>query len=221
MSSDYEVSKQNRVRQIREKAAYDRDTVHAVLDAGLVAHVGFVQDDGPVVVPMLYARQGETIFVHGARKARVIRMLESTPRASLNVTLVDGLVIARSAFSSSMNYRSVTVFGRPALVDGREEKLAAMRVISEHLMPGRWDELRAPLEREIKMTGIVAIDIESASAKISAKSTPDDEEDDYDIPIWAGILPLESRYTALVDGERLVDGVEASPVVRALEGKRF
>jgi nitroimidazol reductase NimA-like FMN-containing flavoprotein (pyridoxamine 5'-phosphate oxidase superfamily) len=221
MSGDYEVSRQNKVRQLREKAAYDRDSVHAVLDAGLVAHVAFVQDDGPVVVPMLYARHGETIYVHGARKARIIRMLESTPRACLNVTLVDGLVIARSAFSSSMNYRSATVFGRPTLVDDRDGKLEAMRVISEHLMPGRWDELRAPLEREIKMTGIVAIDIESASAKISAKSSPDDEEDDYEIPIWAGILPLESRYTTLVDGERLIDGVEPSPVVRALEGKRF
>ena len=120
-----------------------------------------------------------------------------------------------------MNYRSATVFGTPALIDDRDEKLAAMQVISEHLMPGRWDELRAPLDREIKMTGIIRIDIESASAKISAKSSPDDEKDDYDIPIWAGILPLESRYTELVDGERLIDGVEPSPVVKALEGKRF
>ena len=221
MSDAYEVSKQNKVRQIREKAAYDRETVHAVLDAGLVAHVAFVQDGAPVVVPMLYARDGESIIVHGARKARIIKLLESTPQASLNVTLVDALVIARSAFSSSMNYRSATVFGRPSLVEDREEKLEAMRVISEHLMPGRWSELRAPLEREIKMTGIVRINIESASAKISAKSTPDDEEDDYDIPIWAGLLPLDSRYTSLVDAERLVEGVEPSPVVRALEGKRF
>ena len=221
MSDDYAVTKQNKVRQVREKAAYDHATVHAVLDAGLVAQVAFVQDDSPVVVPMLYARHGETIFVHGARKARVIRLLESTPRACLNVTLVDALVIARSAFSSSMNYRSATVFGKPTLIDDWDEKLEAMRVISEHLMPGRWDELRAPFDREVKMTGIIRIDIESASAKISAKTSPDDEEEDYDIPIWAGILPLECRYTKLVDGERLIDGVEPSPVMHALEGKTF
>lgn len=221
MSDEYTVTKENKVRQVREKAAYDRETVHAVLDAGLVAQVGFVQDGGPVVVPMLYARKGEAIFVHGARKARVIRLLESTPRACLNVTLVDALVIARSAFSSSMNYRSVTVFGTPSLVEGADEKLEAMNVITEHLVPGRWDELRAPLDREVKMTGIIRIDIESASAKISAKAVPDDEEEDYDIPIWAGILPHESRYTTLQDGDRLLDGVEPSPVVRALEGKRF
>jgi len=221
MSDEYTVTKQNKVRQVPEKAAYDRETVHAVLDAGLVAQVGFVQDGGPVVVPMLYARRGETVFVHGARKARVIRLLESTPRACLNVTLVDALVIARSAFHSSMNYRSATVFGTPSLVEGHAEKLDAMHVITEHLIPGRWDELRAPLDREVKMTGIIRIEIESASAKISAKDVPDDEEEDYDTPIWAGLLPHESRYTTLKDCDRLRDGVEPSPVVRALEGKRF
>ena len=221
MSSEYPISKENKVRQIREKAAYDRETVHAILDAGLVAQVAFVQDGLPVVVPMLYARQGETIFVHGARKARVIRMLESNPRMSLNVTLLDALVLARSTFNSSMNYRSVTVFGKPSLVEGWDEKLEAMHVISEHLMPGRWDELRDPLDREVKMTGIIRIDIESASAKVSSKPSPEDEDEDYETSVWAGILPLESRYTSVVDCERLIDGVEPSPVVKALEGKRF
>ena len=113
MSEEYEVSKKNKVRQIREKAAYDKETVHGILDAGLIAHVAFVQDGAPVVVPMLYARDGETIYLHGARKARIIRMLEQTEQASLNVTIVDALVLARSTFNSSMNYRSVTVFGKP------------------------------------------------------------------------------------------------------------
>ena len=219
MGDQYEVSKQNKVRQIREKAAYDRTTVHAVLDAGIVAHVGFVQDGQPVVVPMLYARDGETIYVHGARKARVIRMLEQTAQASLNVTLLDALVLARSAFNSSMNYRSVTVFGKPAFVDDLDRKLHAMRTISEHLMPGRWSELRDPTDKEIKMTGIIAIDIDAASAKISNKPYPEDEDEDYDIPVWAGILPLESRYQSLQDADRLIDGVEPSAAVRALQGK--
>ena len=219
MSDQYDVSKQNKVRQLREKAVYDRDTVHAILDAGIVAHVGFIQDGNPIVVPMLYARDGETIYVHGARKARVIRMLEQTDRASLNVTLLDALVLARSAFNSSMNYRSVTVYGKPAFVDDWDRKLHAMHTISEHLMPGRWDELRDPTDKEIKMTGIIAINIESASAKVSDKPYPEDEDEDYDIPIWAGILPLESTYQALQDSDRLIDGVEPSEAVKALQGR--
>ncbi len=215
----YSVDKANRVRQIRENAVYDRAGVHAVLDAGVVAHVAFIEEDGPVVVPMLYGREGECLYLHGARKARVIRMLESTRRASLNVTLVDGLVLARSAFNSSMNYRSATVFGRPALVEDHDAKIEAMRIISEHVMPGRWDELRAPLEKEVKMTGVIRLDIESASAKIAASTAPDDEEFDYDTPVWAGILPLVSTFETLVDDERLADGVEPSAVVKALEGK--
>lgn len=221
MTEHYEVTTANRLRQIREKAAYDAATVHAVLDAGLHASVAFVQEGAPVVVPMLYARDDEHIYLHGARKARIIRMLEENERVSLNVTLIDALVIARSAFNSSMNYRSVTVFGRPVLLEDRDDKLRAMQVISEHLMPGRWAELRAPLEKEIRMTGIVAIEIDSASAKISKAMHPEDEAADYDIPVWAGLLPVETRYAALVDGDRLVEGVEPSAVVRALEHKKL
>ena len=219
MTSNYDVTKQNKVRQLREKGVYDRDSVHAVLDAGIVAHVAFVQDGAPVVVPMLYARDGETIYLHGARKARVIRMLEQTERASLNVTILDALVLARSAFNSSMNYRSVTVFGKPVFIEDREKKLEAMHTISEHIMPGRWAELRDPLEKEIKMTGIIALEIEAASAKISDKPVPDDEEEDYAIPIWAGILPMTSTYDKLIDSDRLIDGVKPSDAVKALQGQ--
>ncbi len=218
MADDYAISKTNKVRQLREKAAYDRKTVHAILDSALVASVAFVQDGSPVVVPMIHGRDGETIYLHGARKARAIRLLEKTDRACLNITHVDGLVLARSAFNSSMNYRSATVFGTPTLVSTEDEKIHGMRVISEHLMPGRWDELREPLEKEIKMTGVIAIEIESASAKVST-GMPTDEDEDYDIPIWAGILPLRSAFTTLQDDERILAGVEPSAVIRALEGK--
>jgi nitroimidazol reductase NimA-like FMN-containing flavoprotein (pyridoxamine 5'-phosphate oxidase superfamily) len=220
MTNEYPVSKQNEVRQLREKAAYDKQTVHAILDAAPVASVGFVQDGKPVVVPMIYGRDGETIFLHGARKARVIRLLEQTQQMCLNVTHIDGLVFARSAFNSSMNYRSATVFGAPRLIDDRDGKLHGMRVISEHSMPGRWDELRDPLENEIKMTGVIAVDIESASAKISS-GMPDDEDEDYDIPIWAGVLPLQSAFTSLQDDDRVMQGVEPSAIVRALQGKQL
>ena len=219
MTTDYEVSKRNKVRQLREKATYDKETVHAILDAGILAHVAFVQDGAPVVIPMLYGRDGETIYLHGARKARVIRMLEETEQASLNVTLLDALVLARSAFNSSMNYRSVTVFGKPTFIDDWDAKLHAMHVISEHTIPGRWEELREPLDKEIKMTGIIALSIDAAAAKVSNNPVPEDEEDDYAIPIWAGILPMKSAYTELQDADRLVEGVEPSDAVRALQGR--
>lgn len=217
MSEVFEQSKENKVRQLREKAAYDKSTVYGVLDAALVAHVAFVQKGAPVIVPMIYGREGDTIYLHGARKSRVVRMLEQTPRACLNVTLVDGIVFARSAFNSSMNYRSATVYGIPRLIEDEDGQLHGMKVISEHTMPGRWDELRKPLESEVKMTGVIELHIESASAKTSDKM-PDDEEEDYNIPIWAGVLPLEAKLTELQSDERVLEGVEPSAIVKRLEG---
>lgn len=220
MSNEYVVSRQNKVRQLREKAAYDAETVHAILDAGLVAHVAFVQDGAPVVVPMLYGREGDTVFLHGARKARVIRMLEETRTACINVTLLDGLVYARSAFASSMNYRSVTLFGSARLVDDWEEKKLALDIISECTMPGRRAELRKSLDNELKMTGVIAFDIESASAKIST-GMPEDEACDLDTPIWAGILPLESRFTTLQADDLVKEGIEPSAALKSMEGKKL
>lgn len=216
MNKNYAIEPKNKVRQLREKARYDKDVVHAVLDAGLVAAVGFVQDGAPVVVPMIYGREEETIYLHGARKARIVRLLEQTNQACLNVTLLDGLVFARSAFNSSMNYRSATVFGKPQLVKSATDKLHALRVISDHSMPGRWAELRDALDKEVRMTGVIALRIESASAKVAA-GMPADEEDDYAIPIWAGVLPIESRFTTLQPDARLFDGVKPSAAVRALQ----
>jgi hypothetical protein len=158
------------------------------------------------------------VFLHGARKARIIRLLESTGTACMNVTLVDGLVFARSAFNSSMNYRSVTLFGNARLIDDDAEKREALRIITECTMPSRWDELREPLDKEVRMTGVIALDIESASAKI-ATGMPKDEDEDYAIPVWAGVLPLQAQFSTLQTDGRVLDGVEASDVVRALEGK--
>lgn len=220
MSDSYDVSKQNKVRQLREKAKYDKATVYAVLDAGLVAHVGLVQDGDPVVVPMLYGRDGDTLYLHGARKARIVRLLESKHRACVNVTLLDGLVFARSAFASSMNYRSVTVFGTARLVDRLDDKKRALHVISEHAMPGRRAELRLSHENELKMTGVIAIDIESASAKIST-GMPDDEACDLDTPVWAGVLPIETRLTSLEADDRVTPGIEPSAALKAMEGKKL
>ena len=194
--------------------------MHRVLDAGLVAHVALVQDNAPLVVPMIYGRDGDTVFLHGARKARVIRMLDQTEQACLNVTLLDGIVFARSAFNSSMEYRSVTVFGTTQLVEGATAKLRAMRIISDHTMPGRWDELREPHGKELKMTGVIAFDIETGSAKI-ADNGVDDEEPDYEIPVWAGVRPLTLSTGDLVDDDRLLAGVEPSAAVRAMQLRKI
>ena len=220
MHDSYPLSRTNRARQLPKKAHYDRETVHRVLDAGLVAQVAFVQDNAPVVVPMIYGRDGDTVYLHGARKARVIRLLAETAQACLNVTLLDGIVLARSAFNSSMQYRSVTVFGTPRLVQGSAAKLRAMRIISEQLMPGRWDELREAHNREVRMTGVIALEIETASAKISDNGV-EDEDDDYEIPVWAGVLPITLSFGSLVNDDRLIPGVEPSAAVRATQNRKI
>jgi len=220
MSNQYEIKKSNKVRQLKKKASYDKKIVHSILDAGLVAHVGFNQEDGPVVVPMLYGREKNEIYLHGARKARIIRLLDKTDRLSLNVTLLDGIVLARSTFNSSMHYRSVTVFGKPELLENHKEKLSAMRVISENTAPGRWDEVRDSHINEVKMTGVIKVTIEEASAKIS-DSDPDDNLEDYEIPIWAGILPISMRTGDLRNDKKLKSGIKPSKKISSLQNKKF
>jgi nitroimidazol reductase NimA-like FMN-containing flavoprotein (pyridoxamine 5'-phosphate oxidase superfamily) len=220
VTKSYSIDKQNKVRQLATKASYDQETVHQILDAGLVAHAAFVQDGNPVVVPMIYGRQGDTVFLHGARKARIIRLLEETDKVCLNVTLLDGIVFARSTFNSSMNYRSATVFGKPELIEGSEQKLRAMKIISEHTMPGRWGEVRDSHEKEVKMTGVIALQIDTASAKISA-GEPEDEEEDYATPIWAGVLPLTTILGTPETDSRVLPGIEPSARILALQNRQL
>ncbi|HEX2139977.1 MAG TPA: pyridoxamine 5'-phosphate oxidase family protein [Woeseiaceae bacterium] len=216
MSRTYPTTPRNKVRQLPRKASYDREAVAGILRAGLVAQVAFVQDGAPVVVPMIYGVDRDIIYLHGARKARIVRLLEKSGTVCLNVTLLDAIVLARSAFNSSMNYRSVTVFGTPRLLEDAGEKVEAMRIISEHTMPGRWSELREPHEREVKMTGVIAMTIDTASAKVSS-GMPDDEPEDYDIPVWAGILPLTSMLGALHPDDRLQAGVQPSDALLSMQ----
>jgi nitroimidazol reductase NimA-like FMN-containing flavoprotein (pyridoxamine 5'-phosphate oxidase superfamily) len=218
--SEYAVTRRNRVRQIRECARYDTEAVHGVLDAGLVGHVGFVQDGKPFVIPMIYGREGEVLYLHGARKARVVQLLGSGAPVCVNVTLLDGIVAARSAFHSSMNYRSAVVFGTGRVLEDEAESLHALEVISEQVLVGRWQELRAPLEREIAMTGVIAVAIESASAKV-ASDPPEDEEADYATRVWAGVVPITTTLGEPVDDGRLPNGVSVSQSIAALEGRRL
>ena len=217
--SDYEVTKRNRVRQIREYARYDREAVHGVLDSGLVGHVGFVQDGQPFVIPMIYGREDETLYLHGAKKARIAKMLGSGSPVCVNVTLLDGIVAARSAFHSSMNYRSAVVFGTGRPLESDAACLHALEVITEHVMAGRWCELRAPLAKEIAQTGVIAVEIESASAKIST-GPPEDEPEDYATRVWAGVVPIATTLGEPADDGRVPEGVAVSPSIAALRGRK-
>ena len=177
------------VKRLPLRGAYDRATVEAILDAALICHVGFVADGHPVVIPTIHARAGDAIYLHGSPANRMLRTIKDGTEMCLTVTLVDGLVLARSAFHHSMNYRSVVVFGRAALVEDQAEKAAAFRALVEHVKPGRYDLVRPPSEKETRGTLVVRLSLAEASAKIRT-GPPIDEEDDLGWPVWAGEIPL-------------------------------
>jgi nitroimidazol reductase NimA-like FMN-containing flavoprotein (pyridoxamine 5'-phosphate oxidase superfamily) len=188
------------VRRLPDRAAYDRETIHAILDEGLVCHVGLASEGQPYVIPMTYGRDGERLFLHGSAASRLLRGLDAGAPACVTVTLLDGLVLARSAFHHSANFRSVVVLGRATPVVDPEGKVAALRVISEHLLPGRWDHVRPPNARELAATMVLEVPLDEASAKIRT-GPPLDDAEDLGLPVWAGVLPL-----ALVPGKPVQDG---------------
>ena len=187
--SDFSVTDHNRVRRLPARGRYDRASVYAIVDAGLVCHVGFVADGRPYVIPTLHARDGDVIYLHGASTSRMLRAIEQGAEVCVTVTHIDGLVLAKSAFNHSVNYRSALLFGHGRAVTDPDEKMRALMLITEHLVPGRWDDARLPNAIEMKATGVVAIEIESASAKLR-EGGPHDDAEDEGLPIWAGVLPL-------------------------------
>ena len=197
MNADYQRTERTRVRRLPERAAYDRATVHGILDEGFICHVGFVTDGQPYVIPTGYARVGETVFLHGSTGSRL--GLRPGMDVCVTVTLLDGLVLARSAFHHSMNYRSVMAIGRTRPVTDPEEKDAALRALVEHIVPGRSDAVRGGDHRELAATAVLALPLDEVSAKVRT-GPPSDDEPDYALPIWAGVLPL-----ALTPGEPASD----------------
>ena len=195
----YQQTERTRVRRLPERAAYDRDTVHAILDEGFICHVGFVVDGRPFVIPTGYARAGETLYLHGSTGSRL--GLRPGMDVCVTVTLLDGLVLARSAFHHSMNYRSVVVLGRTRALTDPDEKEAALRALVEHIVPGRSDEVRGPDRRELASTAVLALPLAEVSAKVRT-GPPKDDDPDYDLPTWAGVLPL-----ALTPGRPVPDPV--------------
>jgi nitroimidazol reductase NimA-like FMN-containing flavoprotein (pyridoxamine 5'-phosphate oxidase superfamily) len=207
-----------RVRRLPKRAAYDAATIAAVLDAGVVAHLGFVVDGQPYVIPILHARVGDAVYVHGSPAGRAIRALGAGAPACLTVTHLDGLVLARSAFHHSVNYRSVVVLGRAAPVTEPAEKLRVIEAFMERVTPGRWAEVRPPDEGELKATAILRFDLAEASVKLRAGG-PGDDEADLGSPAWAGVIPLTLTAGPLEPAADLDPRIEPSPAVRALAAR--
>ncbi len=197
-------TERSRLRRLTKRGAHDLATIHAILDAGFLAHVGFVVDGQPFVIPTLYGREGETLYLHGSAASRMLRHLAGGVPACATVTLVDGLVLARSAFHHSVNYRSVVAFGSARPIQEAEDKTRALRIISEHLLAGRWEDVRPPTAKELEATSVLAFRIEEASAKVR-QGPPLDDEADYALPVWAGVLPLALRAGAPLPDPRMAE----------------
>jgi len=205
------------LKRLPKRGVYDRKLINQILDEGFICHVGFAVDGQPFVIPTGYARAEDRLFIHGSQASRMLRTLSSGIEVCVTVTLIDGLVLARSAFHHSMNYRSVVVFGRATLVDDGEEKLAALRALSEHMIPGRWDEVRRPNEQELKSTTVLSLPLEEASAKVRTGSPLDDEED-YELPVWAGVIPMRLIADEPINDPRLPAATE--PPIYAVHYRR-
>jgi len=204
-----------RTRVVREpqRAVYDREAAYRILDEGFICHVGFLIEGQPFVIPTSYGRRDANLYIHGSAASRMLRNMKEGLPICVTVTLVDGLVLARSVFNHSMNYRSVVILGKATLVEDRDEKLAALRILSEHILPGRWDDARQPNDQELKATSVLRLPIEEFSAKVRT-GPPIDDEDDYAFPTWAGVIPLEMRAGVPVDDPRLKAGRAVPEYVR-------
>ena len=188
--SEYKKTEVNRVRRVPKRGVYDKETIYSIVDDALICHVGFVQEGRPFVIPTMHARRDDEILLHGATTSRLIRHVQAGNEICLTMTHLDGIVLARSVFHHSLNYRSALLFGRGYLVEGDEAKMAALELFTERLMPGRWADARSPNRKELKATAVVAIPIEMASAKVRS-GPPGDDEEDYALPVWAGVLPID------------------------------
>ncbi|HVX12217.1 MAG TPA: pyridoxamine 5'-phosphate oxidase family protein [Pirellulales bacterium] len=195
----------SQVKRLPKRANYDRAMIDAILDEALICHVGFVDEGQPFVIPTIHVRIGDAIYLHGSPASRMLQALARGGEACLSVALVDGLVLARSAFHHSMNYRSVVLFGRGAAVADENEKNEVLRCLTEHLVRGRWEEVRRPSPEELKRTLVVVIPIDEASAKVRT-GPPLDDEEDYDLEVWAGVLPLRIAPSAPIADPRLPPG---------------
>lgn len=216
--NDFKKNDKNVVRRHPERGAYDEQTIFEILDGNFICHVGFIVDNQPFVIPTIYGREGDKIYFHGAPASRMLGSLKSGIPVCVTVTMVDGLVLARSVFHHSMNYRSVVLFGTAAELPDAE-KNHALHVVSEQILKGRWDEARQPSEKEIKATSVLCMKIDEASAKIRT-GPPKDAAEDYELPVWAGIVPMQVSYGAAEADPLLRNEISLPESVKALSPNR-
>ncbi len=210
-------SERTKISRVPSRGSYDPGIIHQILDAHFLCHVAFIQEDYPVVIPTLYGRREDRLYLHGATSSRLMKTLGKGVPLSLSVTLVDGFVLARSAFHHSMNYRSVVLFGKGELVP-ESDKYEALKIISEHMLPGRWNEIRKPNKKELKATNVLSIPIREASAKIRT-GPPKDDEPDYELDVWAGVIPLKLTASEPEADTMLKKGVTATVILKELLNK--
>jgi len=211
-SKEIKRTERTRVRRIPKRGAYDRASVYQILDEGFICHVGFTVDEKTFVIPTGYARIGDNLLIHGSAASRMMREMTSGIEVCVTVTLIDGLVLARSAFHHSMNYRSVVVFGTAELVENETEKYEALRAFTEHIVPQRWDDVRPPTAKELKATTVLRLPIQEASAKVRT-GNPVDDEADYDLNIWAGVIPVQLKTGEAFDDGKLKENVSVPSYV--------
>lgn len=216
---NYTPTSRTEVRRLPKRGLYDKAQIHAILDEGFLCHVGFVVEGQPYVIPTGYARSGDRIYIHGSAASRMLRTLDQGVDVCVTVTLVDGFVLARSAFHHSMNYRSVVVLGKARLVTDPDEKLNALRSFTNHIAPGRWEEVRQPTEQELKATSVLALALDEVSAKVRTGGPIDDEED-YAFPVWAGVVPIRTQVDQPVPDARLLPDVPAIDTGRFTKNRR-
>jgi nitroimidazol reductase NimA-like FMN-containing flavoprotein (pyridoxamine 5'-phosphate oxidase superfamily) len=215
MTDAFVPSARSKVKRLPKRAHYDRATVYAVLDAGFICHVGYAIDGQPYVTPTTYWREGDTVYWHGSSASRMLRALETGAECCLTVTHLDGLVLARSAFHHSLNFRSAMLFGKAHKIEAAAEKLARLEAFVERLYPGRWPELRPVNAKELKATTVLGMHMDEASAKVRVGG-PVDDEPDYALPIWAGVIPVHSATGAPVDDGRLAKNTKMNAALANL-----
>ncbi len=201
------------LKRLPKRGEYDHAAVHQILDEAFICHVGFVVDGKPVVIPTSYARIGAALYIHGSAASRMLRSLEEGIDVCVTVTLIDGLVLARSAFHHSINYRSVVIFGAANLVDDPDEKIKALHAFTDQVVPGRWEEVRWPNESELRATLVLKLPLVEVSAKVRT-GPPIDDEEDYELSVWAGVVPLKLTAGPPINDDRLTTGIEAPEYAR-------
>ena len=213
MSQQLTPTQRTQIKRLPKRANYETQTIYNILDEALICHIGFTINNQPYVIPTTYGRVEDKLYIHGSPASRMLRSLNQGIEVCVTVTLLDGLVLARSAFHHSMNYRSVVIFGTATLINNTEEKMEALRAFTEHIIPKRWQEIRQPSKQELQGTMILSLPLTEASAKVRT-GNPVDDETDYDLPVWAGVLPLQMLPGKAIADDRLIEGIEIPDYVQ-------